>query len=73
MTAGSDYYRDQAYEWAGPGRQPMVDAVAAKLHFNESLHMHENVEGNSCSYCWLRAGKAVRALAEAGLFGAVDA
>ncbi len=60
-------YREQAQQWAGPGRETAVDLVQAKLHFNESLHLHENIGDASCAYCWLRAGRAVMALAEAGL------
>jgi hypothetical protein len=60
-------YRKQAHDWAGPGREAAVDIVQAKLHFNESLHMHQDIDKTSCAYCWLRAGKAVMALAEAGL------
>lgn len=37
---------------------------------NESIHMHdlgdEKRQHGACSYCWLRAGRAVRALVEAG-------
>lgn len=60
-------YRQQAYDWAGPGREAMVDAIADFLHFNESLHMHEDIEAKCCAYCWLRAGKAIRALVNAGV------
>lgn len=66
----TDDYRQQAYEWAGRGREQMVDAIAAKLHYNESLHLHDNIDGKCCAYCWLRAGKAVLALADAGLLDA---
>lgn len=59
-------YREQALKWAGPGRETAVDLVQAKLHFNESLHLHENIGDASCAYCWLRAGRAVMALAESG-------
>lgn len=60
-------YRKQAHDWAGPGREAMVDAIAKFLHFNESMHMHEDIEAECCAYCWLRAGKAIRALVHSGL------
>lgn len=59
-------YRAHAYELAGPGSEHLVDAVAGSLHYNESLHMHqlgdEEVQNGACSYCWLRAGRSVRAV-----------
>lgn len=65
-TAGTDY-RAQAHRWGGPGREALVDAIALFLHHNESLHMHEDVGAACCAYCWLRAGKAILALTQAGL------
>jgi hypothetical protein len=66
-------YRKQAYDWAGDGNEKLVDAVAARLHYNESLHMHnlgvEKKQYGACEYCWLRAGKAVRALVDIGAIG----
>lgn len=60
-------YRALALEFAGPGREAMVDAIAPFLHRNESLHMHEDIGKTCCAYCWLRAGKAVMALVSAGI------
>lgn len=64
-------YRAQAYAWAGSGLTSHVDAIAARLHYNESLDLHtlgeETRQHGACAYCWLRAGKAVRALVDAGL------
>jgi hypothetical protein len=63
-------YRATAYKWAGAGNELHVDVVASRLHYNESLHMHElgarNEQHGACGYCWLRAGRAVRALVDAG-------
>lgn len=59
-------YRAQAYKIAGSGNEELVTAVAAELHYNESLHMHnlgeEKQQHSACGYCWLRAGRAVHAL-----------
>lgn len=70
-------YRAQAYHMAGRGNEKAVNAIAAELHYNESLHMHnlgdEEREHGACSYCWLRAGRAVHALGVAGLLGAETA
>lgn len=67
-------YRAQAYKWAGEGREHHVNAIAASLHYNESLHLHtlgkEESQHGACEYCWLRAGRAVHALAEVGLLTA---
>lgn len=67
-------YRAQAYIWAGAGNEKLVDAVAADLHYNESLHLHilgeEKAQHGQCVYCWLRAGRAVRALANIGALSA---
>jgi hypothetical protein len=61
-------YRAVAMAWvAEPDHRPMVEAAARHLHANESLHLHDNVEGKEpCSYCWLRAAKAVQAIERAG-------
>lgn len=66
-------YRAQAIKWAGAERAAMVDAIAPFLHHNESLHMHEDIGESCCAYCWLRAGKAVMALAAAGLLPGAQA
>ena len=64
-------YRAQAHKWAGPGNESYVNAIAASLHYNESLHMHnlgkEKKQQGACEYCWLRAGRAVYALVRAGV------
>jgi hypothetical protein len=70
-----DYdYRAQAYHMAGAGNEKHVDNVAAELHYNESLHMHdlgrEKKQHGACSYCWLRAGRAVHALVKTGAIAA---
>jgi hypothetical protein len=61
-------YRAVAMAWvAEPDHRPMVEVAARHLHANESLHLHDNVEGKEpCSYCWLRAAKAVQAIECAG-------
>lgn len=60
-------YRQTAHEWAGPGREALVDAVAAYHHANESIHMHQDIGSREpCSYCWLRAARAVQILAGQG-------
>ena len=60
-------YRRAAERMAGPGRQGLVRAVAEHHHFNESLHMHQDIGSREpCSYCWLRAGRAVQILAQNG-------
>ncbi|GAA0705032.1 hypothetical protein GCM10010193_70090 [Kitasatospora atroaurantiaca] len=56
-------YERIANEFAGPNAQDMVRAVAENLHYNESMHMHEQIEATEpCSYCWLRAGRSVRVM-----------
>lgn len=58
-------YQQIANDIAGPDCREAVRVVAEKLHYNESMHLHEGSERKEpCSYCWLRAGKAVRALRE---------
>lgn len=60
-------YREIANEFAGPGHEQLVEAIATYHHGNESMHMHQNVESRTpCAYCWLRAGRAVRVLAARG-------
>lgn len=63
--------RTHAYSMAGPGNERRVDAIARDLHYNESIHMHnladDNVQHGACEYCWLRAGRAVRALVRTDL------
>lgn len=59
-------YRAQAYRIAGAGNEEAVNVIAAELHYNESLHMHnlgeEKQQHDACGYCWLRAGRAASAL-----------
>lgn len=59
--------RAHAYKMGGPGREYLVDALAAQLHHSESLHLHTlpGDEGDACRYCYLRAGRSVGALAPA--------
>ena len=61
-------YRAVAMAWvAEPDHRPMVEAAARHLHANESLHLHDVTEGREpCSYCWLRAAKAIQAIERAG-------
>lgn len=61
-------YRATAMAWvAEPDHRPMVEAIAKHLHANESLHEHHHVEHTEpCSYCWLRAAKAVQAIERSG-------
>lgn len=50
---------------AGPDAHEALRVTAAALHRGESIHMHDNVgDKEPCSYCWLRAGRALRALRE---------
>jgi len=62
---------------AGPGHEPLILAVAKNLHYNESLHMHdlgmEEKNHGACSYCLLRAGQAVRAMADLGAITSSEA
>lgn len=61
-------YRAAVIAQVGPGNETTVEAIAEHLHYNESLHMHEGVaDKEPCSYCWLRAGKAIQAIRRAGL------
>jgi hypothetical protein len=64
-------YRSIALNIAGHEHADKVDAVAAELHYGESMHMHDMPQnGKPCSYCWLRAGRAVRAMVRlAGGYG----
>ncbi|MDX3109689.1 hypothetical protein [Nonomuraea angiospora] len=62
---GTDYYRQVAEKMAegvaGPGHEQLVRAIAEYHHGNESLHMHQDIERREpCSYCWLRAGRAMQ-------------
>lgn len=43
---------------------PLVRAVAQRLHSNESMHMHSYIEGVICPYCALRASRVLRWAAE---------
>jgi outer membrane murein-binding lipoprotein Lpp len=59
-------YRAIAMQWVTEPHRADVDAIARHLHYNESLHLHENVESKEpCWYCWLRAAKAVQAIERA--------
>lgn len=61
-------YRATAMAWiAEAEHRPAVEAIAKHLHYNESLHLHDMVERREpCSYCWLRAAKAVQAVEQSG-------
>jgi hypothetical protein len=61
-------YRATALAWvAEPDHRPAVEAIAKHLHANESIHLHDRSEGSEpCSYCWLRAAKAVQAIERGG-------
>lgn len=61
-------YRAMALAWVSEvDHRPDVEAIAKHLHANESLHLHDDTEGpEPCSYCWLRAAKAVQAIERAG-------
>lgn len=66
-------YRILAHKAGGYGNEHLVDAVARALHYSESIHAH-NIYDNgyekpyskfkTCSYCLLRAGRSVNALAQ---------
>lgn len=64
--------RAQAYEWAGPGRHLDVDVIATRLHANEPAYLHSlrPLTYGACGDCWLRAGRAVAALVDAGSLAA---
>jgi hypothetical protein len=58
-------YEQIANDVAGPGHRKLIRAIAEANHYNESMHMHEDIHRNEpCSYCWLRAGRAVRVMVE---------
>lgn len=61
-------YRAIAMQWvAEPDHRPAVEEAARHLHYNESLHMHEDIDSKEpCGYCWLRAAKAVQAIERDG-------
>lgn len=62
---GTDHYRQIAEKMAGLGRERLVRAIAEYHHGNESLHMHQDIERREpCSYCWLRAGRAMQIVGE---------
>lgn len=47
------------------GDAGLLRQVAQKLHYNESMHMHDDIESKDpCRYCWLRAGRALAAARE---------
>ncbi|WP_431897861.1 hypothetical protein [Nonomuraea sp. bgisy101] len=61
----TSYYSAIAERMAGPGREQLVRKLAEYHHGNESLHMHEYIERREpCSYCWLRAGRAMQIVGE---------
>ncbi len=67
MPRDTTNYGDLARQWAGTGNDEVVQEIAQHLHYNESLHMHDDVGSDEpCSYCWLRAGKALQAIRRAG-------
>ena len=39
---------------------PLVRAVAEKLHGNESMHLHEYISAAICPYCALRTSRVLR-------------
>ena len=60
-----DDYEQIANDIAGPDAREALRTTAEALHRGESIHMHDNVgDKEPCSYCWLRAGRALRALRE---------
>jgi hypothetical protein len=61
-------YRAVAMAWvAEADHRPMVEAAARHLHANESIHLHDLSGGSEpCSYCWLRAAKAIQAIERSG-------
>lgn len=63
-------YRAIAMAWVTElDHRPAVESIAKHLHANESLHLHDCTEGpEPCSYCWLRAAKAVQAIERDGCF-----
>lgn len=59
------YYSNIAERMAGPGHEQLVRKLAEYHHCSESLHMHEQIElREPCSYCWLRAGRAMQIVGE---------
>ncbi|MEO3860946.1 hypothetical protein [Acrocarpospora sp. B8E8] len=59
-------YRKIANEFAGPGHEGLVEAIAVYHHGYESMHMHQDIGKRVCSYCWLRAGRAVGVMVSRG-------
>ena len=58
-------YKQAANKLAGPGRGRQVLTVAKALHAAEPTRLHVDSDDTyPCPYCWLRAGRAVRAMAE---------
>jgi hypothetical protein len=58
-------YEQLANNIAGPDCQDAVRYVAKRLHDAELMHTHADIASTApCSYCWIRAGKAIRALRE---------
>lgn len=65
MTSSEEQH---ARHLAGTHNQDALEKIARFLHANESIHMHQRIEDKEpCEYCWLRAGKALAALRQAGL------
>lgn len=71
-TTGYDYL-DIASQIVGDNEietLSQIKEVAQKLHANESIHMHqygkEKDNCGACSYCLLRAGRAIRAIHDLG-------
>lgn len=61
------HYREIAMQCVTDPHRADVEAIAKHLHANESLHLHDCIEGpEPCSYCWLRAAKAVQAIERTG-------
>lgn len=41
-------------------QDPLVRKVAQMLHGNESMHLHENIPSEICTYCALRTSRVLR-------------
>jgi hypothetical protein len=55
--------RDLGLTMAG-ALAPYLDSVAARLHADESLHLHDVTRDvGDCGYCYLRAGRTLGAMA----------
>jgi hypothetical protein len=60
----TDDYEQIANETAGPDASEALRYMAEALHRGESMHTHAEIQQDVCSYCWLRAGRAMRAVRE---------